>query len=487
MVGAVITTEIEEPIMSKLSEFDFAPNLKLHMPRSACERLLSLLSPHVKPCKKNPSRGLWALAIHVLNTCLYRLDNKNEYLPLGWEWIRKHFGATNIQPLIDSGFLELDGNGFSKGTASEPGRCRHGRVNPSVLWEICVLWRRGKRHDTNMLTGRNSKPKKVKNDLKGKSGSEITREAIAIIHNTPVPWNRKATSEFLDHLEQVVTNGRWTDAKRKTHYLRYAQSVAVFQHLLQQSVEITEEICVYHPSFRPSYTDRVSELGGGLQACSREFRAAALTGIPHFNFDMKSSQLWILFEITNHQPLREYVAISKTVWAAKLGVDVDRYKEILYGLIFSAGCLQIESITGKHIVHNSDGTHKKTIKKAPPVDDALVREHLAPILDAIKIALDKIDHSKKSDDQRDYIENACGSKLYVSEYDRKQQLAFVIQGQEAAIIHMLTLMCHSEGIPVYSNQHDGIITGRDIPPELIDECKSITGIDFSLELKPILG
>ena len=50
---------------------------------------------------------------------------------------------------------------------------------------------------------------------------------------------------------------------------------------------------------------------------------------------------------------------------------------------------------------------------------------------------------------------------------KRELAAFFLQGKEAQFIHSLTILCSKNKIPVYKNEHDGIITGKLIPVDLI--------------------
>ena len=52
---------------------------------------------------------------------------------------------------------------------------------------------------------------------------------------------------------------------------------------------------------------------------------------------------------------------------------------------------------------------------------------------------------------------------------KRSLTAFILQGQESCFIHNLTILCSKNGIPVYKNEHDGLITGKKIPDSLIEK------------------
>ena len=59
---------------------------------------------------------------------------------------------------------------------------------------------------------------------------------------------------------------------------------------------------------------------------------------------------------------------------------------------------------------------------------------------------------------------------------KRRVAAFMLQGQEAYFIHNLTILCNKNKIPVYKNEHDGIITGKEIPKSYITEAGNLSGL-----------
>ncbi len=69
---------------------------------------------------------------------------------------------------------------------------------------------------------------------------------------------------------------------------------------------------------------------------------------------------------------------------------------------------------------------------------------------------------------------------------KRKLAAFVLQGQESCFIHHLTVLCDKEDIPIYKNEHDGLITGKPIPNELVMKASEKSHLEFPiLEIKPL--
>jgi len=69
---------------------------------------------------------------------------------------------------------------------------------------------------------------------------------------------------------------------------------------------------------------------------------------------------------------------------------------------------------------------------------------------------------------------------------KRRLAAFMLQGQEACFIHHLTVISTKKGIPVYKNEYDGLITGKEIPEELVQQAAKASGmVNPVLESKPL--
>ena len=61
-----------------------------------------------------------------------------------------------------------------------------------------------------------------------------------------------------------------------------------------------------------------------------------------------------------------------------------------------------------------------------------------------------------------------------------------MSGREAFFIHNLSLECAEHGIPVYNNEHDGLITGKKIPSALIEKVARQIGLpEINMDIKLI--
>jgi hypothetical protein len=89
-------------------------------------------------------------------------------------------------------------------------------------------------------------------------------------------------------------------------------------------------------------------------------------------------------------------------------------------------------------------------------------------------------HHRKTQ-RREFLENAAGQK-YLINRDRplnelkREAAAHILQGQEAAYIHHLTILSKKYGFVPVSNQHDGLVTIGEVPEEAKSEAALLSGL-----------
>ena len=89
------------------------------------------------------------------------------------------------------------------------------------------------------------------------------------------------------------------------------------------------------------------------------------------------------------------------------------------------------------------------------------------------------------------LKNACGQHFDL-EGERADKLArraaaFILQGQEAAFIHRLTVLGKDNGFVPVNNQHDGIVVIGEIPQSAIDQAASASKLRYAtMDKKPFL-
>jgi len=261
----------------------------------------------------------------------------------------------------------------------------------------------------------------------------------------------------------------------------------------------------YKAAYSIQSSGRISEINGGFQNACQYFKHKFCRHVPNiYNYDLKNSQAAILIEELEKCGfpcpwLKKYVENPdmKKELAKEIGIPVDLWKDCFYALVFGAVADSRHGTIYNELEDHFEGDLKKTEKA--------FRSFTKVLSELTKVTEEWRDYVYESKDRRYYYQhgdfiywkNACGMhfKDYgirktkegnIQLYDKlgnderieskrginkcKRRLAaFILQGQEACFIHNLTIVCSGNNIPVYKNEHDGIITGKKIPQELIGE------------------
>jgi len=265
----------------------------------------------------------------------------------------------------------------------------------------------------------------------------------------------------------------------------------------------------YPAAYTIQTSGRISERKGGFQTASQMFKQYFVKHVPDiYNYDLKNSQANILIQELKHCKINstwmeDYMKNPnrKEELAKQIGIPVDVWKQCFYSLIMGA------DITGSHgavyltLEDHFNGNIKKTTQAVNAFNKTVKK--LTRSTEKWRSYL-----YEKEDERYHYQhsgmkfwKNACGmkfkdyglrktkkgslelvdtktgklktSKKVISKCKRRVA-AFMLQGQEAFFIHHLTILCDKNKIPVYKNEHDGIITGKKIPKKLITEAGKLS-------------
>ena len=268
----------------------------------------------------------------------------------------------------------------------------------------------------------------------------------------------------------------------------------------------------YEAPYTPQTSGRITEIGGGFQSATQYFKHRFFRHMKGmvFNYDLKNSQAVILLQ--ELQACNEDLKPEKhfdTTWlenyladpnrkveiAENIGIPVSLWKECFYAVIMGA---EPESEWGAVYKAIEDYFFGDTTEI-----NRIHQNILMEADDLIKVAKKWRNYIYSTDNRRyhyqhgetKYWKNACnkhftdygivkkdGKKTLINTHTKppvthpktinkvKNKLAaFMLQGREACFIHRLTILCTQEGIPVYKNEHDGIITGQTIPTEIVQK------------------
>ena len=278
-----------------------------------------------------------------------------------------------------------------------------------------------------------------------------------------------------------------------------------------------KQLWQYQAAYRPQHSGRVTEIHGGFQSINTPCKLLLLTGVPDiYNYDLKNSQAMILADELIECGLRcpwldDYITgkINKEDLAKKVGISVACWKQSFYSIVMGAE----EGVFGAVFknIHSEIGDYKKS-----EIKHQLFLKVIKEMLDACEnwreTILKGVTERYMYKHKYYYWKNACGMtykgyaakieegeiKIINTENDeeltnknrlktlKRELAAFFLQGREAYFIHNLTIACAKEGIPVYKNEHDGIITGKKIPEKLIKRTANKAGLpNLKLDIKEI--
>ncbi len=276
----------------------------------------------------------------------------------------------------------------------------------------------------------------------------------------------------------------------------------------------------YQAAYSVQKSGRISEVNGGFQSSSKYLKQLLFRDMKgmKINYDLKNSQANIL--------LQEFKACNLTCswldsymkdpdakkrYAEKVGIPVDIWKECFYSLIMGA-----ETGNKYGTIYRRLNSHFKSDKKDT---ERAYRRFLKIVKNLIDVTEEWRDYVYRSRDRRyhyqhsgiKYWKNSCG--MHFKDYGildehgevlatregsttnnreirkcKRKLAAFMLQGQEASFIHHLTVTSTTNDIPIYKNEHDGIIAGKEIPPELVRQARRKANLPgLELKKKPLCG
>jgi hypothetical protein len=242
-------------------------------------------------------------------------------------------------------------------------------------------------------------------------------------------------------------------------------------------------------------------------------KKAAVLGIPGIqNYDIKSAhptflRRWFERAGVGTTWLDEYQESGKEAFARHVGVSVNTWKKMLYATFFQAS---LHTSFGRAVDAAqrrakrqrrrglSDKVELGTIARAvvdeggdPEATYRRAYDLLRPLRDGIRRWVDYLlgewfdDHKHETTDRngkrRAFAKNSCGVRFYPANFRagrerRAKACAWALQGDEAAFIHVTTLLGAKYGYVPLSNEHDGLLTLRTIPEAAVREARTLTGL-----------
>src|SRR5690625_467567 len=295
---------------------------------------------------------------------------------------------------------------------------------------------------------------------------------------------------------------------------RYETDHFAYQLIMQQDLQYEDgDIWSYAPAYEvQELSGRLTEIGGGLQSCSREMKAASVEGVAYTNYDIVSSQLYGLkqgFEEAGigTEPIDRLLSTDKAEIAKGIGMTVDTYKSCLYALLFH-GSLYPTLEDALRVRYQNPRSLRREVKMASipkaifdgaPPDPSAVYRAFSELMWPLYMALQSWhawltgpywkDVRKRS--RGWFAINDCGvgfrPAVYEPGHERTAKMAaWYLQGKEACLVHHLTLLGSKYGYTAVANEHDGLLTDSEIPQEAIGEALTLASFKYArFEIKSI--
>ncbi|MFP5262004.1 MAG: hypothetical protein ACLGJB_08875 [Blastocatellia bacterium] len=355
----------------------------------------------------------------------------------------------------------------------------------------------------NYFTGRRVKalPKsRVYDDQKHPQPTLIT-DAVRVLESNGCFLNQQAVEHHVarvrDARDQAIKEYKPEDKGYKRAVGRYINDHFCFRAVNQRRPVPTNAPGVY--KFTPAYsvvkTGRLKQPWGGLQSCSRPMKHAAYSGIPGLrNYDLKGSQLAVVakeLRDANFNPewLVAYLNTSegKRVYAKLAGMDVECWKRCLLALVMGA---PLPSTPSPFIAERSAILEQileraeSDLERAETMREGFAQA-VAPLVQELNrwhryLIREYIEKNQRRSRKGAYVENRAGMRLYLDELNFKGNgrsakthlAAFLLQGQEAAFIHALTVLGPEYSFKPISNEHDGLVVIGEIPESAVKKAAS---------------
>lgn len=471
-------------------------------------------------------------------TCTYinKRYKKSEYVPiparkLEIEFSRK-FKITDLSDFLNS-----------KEYSFKNRKCRE--FKPS---HFVVLNLKGNSLQTKVSkpdTEENIKGKKITN-MKNKQNNwnhtKLIQRSVKCLR--PFAINLTAIDEFraeayvkVKRLINEVNQMKINSEEYKKHEKENSYFLYLLDHLMFSMAPIIDNLIIreeeingavigeYLADYEIQTSGRITELRGGFQNTDKFFKHLMMKDLNYYNYDLKNSQAYFLLEELHHCKIRckwleNYLndPDMKNQLSEEIGISVSVFKSCFYALIMGSN-LNINFVRYDKNLGGFDSPNSifsyiykycKRNKKTADQVHALFKQKLKPLTQAIKKwhcylyqGFDKRYHYMHNGTK--FWKNACGLrykacgikdgkfKCFITDpIDAKTckriVAAIILQGIEALYVHSLIIKCTENGINVYKNEYDGLITDSEIPADLPNKVAAEIGLKKVkpvIEIKPI--
>lgn len=483
--------------------------------------------------------------VHVYSSTIISFIQKEDgWVPISAELIRKQWGKTKIQleKLQSAGLLEIkvldeielaDGLFLEQTYSRKDGLCRCFRTPLDIMEEILNHFPETTEEYTtcqyyNLMTNKkmNTQVRYPKNNENRHPHPDLILNAMDKINKCVV--NLAALEAHVESLRDQLIFGSQKDLKA------FIVDDSCLKQIKKNHTLLDNGLAEYQVMFKdPQMSGRLTELGSGMQGCSRKMKEQGFSGISGIkNYDLKSSQVYGLiqwFEKANIDAswLHEYLSQDKQVYANKVGVSKDRWKQCFMALIMGGYLQKNVKTKNFEVVKVVKKIRGQLIEQEDYPDVAIIRalcqeakgdadlalsyyQKFAEVVAPLKVCIDAwqdwlldkyIPEQSIYSHGKQLVVNKTGIPFNLTEYQtakgewdekkinelKRRISAFFLQGTEAAYIHHLTIISEHFGYRVISNQHDGIVVIGEIPQEAMDIAKRNSGLKYAfLEEKPFL-
>ncbi|MCX5871090.1 MAG: hypothetical protein NTY00_10775 [Deltaproteobacteria bacterium] len=379
---------------------------------------------------------------------------------------------------------------------------------------------------------------------------ELIKESIKSLLPCPfnphdiMPWLERAKEKFKhvqkeyikvkDQFKQKFPNMSYKEKRKHPKYYptyrKYNKAKGLlinmnlaFNTIMNQNPELIDkytndgkQLMQYKAAYSPQGSGRVTEIHGGFQGITTPCKLLLLNEADTFNYDLKNSQAMILADELKEGGiqcdwLNDYIAgkIDKEKLAEEVGITVECWKECFYSTIMGAETGPYGAIFNN--IHNEIEDYRQA-KKIHKKFLMIIKEMLVACNKWRDYLLYSVSQRYMYKHNNYHWRNVCNMRFkgYAATKDndnveivetdngeviknlktlgklKRELAAFFLQGREAFFIHSLTIACAKHDIPVYKNEHDGVITGKKIPIELVRKISNEVGLpQLDLTIKPI--
>ena len=470
---------------------------------------------------KDYDKSTKQLFIHVLFGTLYTIKREEEgWVPVCSDLMKKEWGRLkpDWRKLKEANLIEVKTFGEDNQDYSKiRGLSREFRVNLGIAQNIA-----SKFPDTteefvncdyhNLMT--TYKMKEFKRH-KFTVGQDSKNTIPDLIKNSMLAIEKCIVNDVLtlDHLEDLYIDAIWAGNTSTENY-RYLNNKHCYDTLRQTDIKILEGgLIEYHPSYKVQMSGRISEIGGGMQSCTREMKKVAFSNIPGLkNYDLKSSQVygliqWFEFAHIDSSWLHTYLSKSKSDYANYVGVSIDCWKSCFLSLVMNA---YLPNEVHKEMCSEDISILNYLLQEAKGNEELALNyyfkfyEVVQPLLKSLDkwkdwLIKEYIPMTAITRHDKQYLANRTGMTLCITEFKtdkgkwknlvrfKRKLCAFLLQGGEASFIHHLTVVSKQYNYTCLNNQHDGLIVIGKIPQEAIDFAKKESGLKYAiLEEKPFI-